>query len=221
MDNKPWTLIVFCLTTFTASLLAQNKPFSASVELIRDFALTADEQPIENTIAIETDRASVTFGIENIYYGSASTPSATSDEINLYAGIALGEHITTTLLQRLFLEDTGELNTNLSGGGIVSLGFESFINITDDNEFTVTYTDPTWEYLNTLLLEYPLYESGALSAGLGVENELILAKDSDAVNGTLFFVSVGYESVALTGGYIIEAAPEVAHSLEFGLTFEL
>jgi hypothetical protein len=215
------TILPALILIMNTSLLAQGSPFNASIELIRGYALTADEQPIENTILVETEIFSIKLAIENIYYGEASTPSAATDEVNLYAGIGFGEYVSGSLLQRFVFEDIGNIETQLSGGAIVSLTLETAINITNDNEFTITYKDPSWEYLNTLLLEYCLFESGLLSTGFGVENEVILAKSSDASNGTLLFTSLGYKTLGITVGYIIETLPTVAHSIELGVTLEL
>ncbi|MGL1889385.1 MAG: hypothetical protein OCD76_22915 [Reichenbachiella sp.] len=213
--------LLLLLLIFTISSAWSDDNLSLSIELLRDYAVTAEEQIFENTILIEKSISDVTIGFENIFAGTGSVHSNNSDELNLSIGYTVQEHLSLSALQRFIITDDSGITSTLSGGGIAAITFETFASVSDENEITFAYENDTWEYVNTFLVEKEFYSTKIFTITSGIENELIITKEDAAVNSTLLFTTLGYKSMGLTAGYILETAPSTAHSIEFGLTLTL
>ncbi len=198
-----------------------NESFRVSVEMIRDYTITTDEYPIENTLLIEKDFSDFTIGAEAIFIGSASTTAENNDEFNFTIGYGVNDFLSTAFIQRVLLTNDKSLEANGAGGALISLTYKSLATITDDNECIIDYSYGHWQYINTFLIEKSLSDVGILSTSLGIENELTFTHESPAVNATHVFTTIGYKTFSISLGYILETLPETMHTIEFGITLKL
>ncbi len=213
--------LLLLLLNISISSAWSDDNLSVSIEFLRDYAITVEEQTIENTVLIEKSISDVTMGFENVFTGTGSMHSNNSDELNLTISYTVQELISLSALQRFVITDDSGLSISTSGGGIATITFETIASISDENEITFGYKDDTWEYINTFLIEKEFYSTTKFTISSGIENELIIPKENATANGTLLFTTLGYKSMGVTIGYILEIAPSTAHSLEFGLSLTL
>lgn len=169
-------------------------------------------------------------GFENIFAMENFRHIDFADEISIGFGFGFVDWLTLSLYQKMFIAAEGtEIGAGFGVDMMAVLGFEiedKGFAVEDENEFVYNATGNTWEYVNTLGIDWRPVEIGdSLSFGFFFENELVapIEGGSEPEDGMLIGPVIGNDNFSFGLFYALGLAvgEDAGHGIEMSLVFEL